>query len=313
MKSISKTQKEWKKAVAAVLGPPEKIFSSSEKKKILKKTVQHMIRSPSAKILYDWACENNVEIWLDDQLGDQGSSGYIFPGTNTVILNAATDEDLLPVVLAHELFHIWQDHQNLFAHTIGPIKDFFTANHLLEGSAYAFQAVVISELSSLGHTEACEILLNSKIYDKLFSALENKDLDKNQIALEVFMNYPKTEAFEIYAKNYLNNVYVALLRNQGHRADQTYSLGTLNNRIDYKMDETRPLVKPRCNAKLLEKYGTLPNGQRFLKHPDFKPQHIAAYFSEKVLPISQEEMKSLNTERRKCAGHAGKLIRHAFY
>ena len=293
MKPIRETQKAWKAAVNELLGPELRPRSLGDRKRLagLKDILS---KSKTGKALVDWANINGVEVWLDRQLdGDYG--GFVFSGTNTVILNAHCSNRFLVTLLAHELMHIWQDHQNLIPVKFDSPANYVISMRLCEAAAYSAQSQIIEELEQAGYP-CRETMVNAYGMDgkKLF---ENVGNEYAQIAAKAFRSYMKTNIQTKNDDNYrqiiLNTVY--------EYPTKPANISTfVKTGLKYKFDGTRPVIKPRLNMDWVMRYGRLPNNENLWiqnNKPIIAQKDIWPLYIINPKPFSSSTLKFLNEKR----------------
>lgn len=150
MASLSTTHQQWKDATAEMLQTIPRAERQAYDEKI--DTVKaEMRQSKFGRMILNWAEKNNTDILMDPQADGHGSYTV---GSNTVLLNPNRTIQELTIVLAHELRHAWQDHQNLIpSQSMDDPKIYAAQVRFIEADAFAYSFITAYDL--YGHDKLC--------------------------------------------------------------------------------------------------------------------------------------------------------------
>lgn len=296
MRPIRDTQKEWNHAVSELLdqqdlGSRPNSIADRQRVKRIKKLLS---RSRTGRKLLAWAKRNEVEIWLDHQISDD-YAGFVFSGTNTVILNAGCSNIFLATILAHELMHVWQDHQNLLPVKFDNPSHFIISQRLCEASAYSVQSQVIEELEQ-AHIRCRQKMIDAYGGDGLLyfnsTAGHYDDIAAKTFRLYMGSNIQQNND-ETYKNIILNSVF--------EKRAPFHKISTFaSSHLKYNFDKTRPVVKPKINLNWVLKYGKLPCGENiWIKNgaPTIKQKDIWPYFIVTPTPLNPIIKSALESRR----------------
>ena len=140
----------------------------------LQDTIDLLNKTETGRSLLSFARQNNTHINICTFDASNKGRGYYSPQNNNIDLNDNLSARDLAPVLAHEIFHAWQDRQNLLRVIMPNFGAYVVYFRLIEATAFAVGELIESELNNLQKDERND---SKPIFCDRFNAAAKKGLD----------------------------------------------------------------------------------------------------------------------------------------
>ncbi len=283
-RDVKKIQRLWNEAVDEVLNDTQVQHPDTrvEDQAKINRAKDILRNSSTASIFLDWAEKNDVAIWLDHQLDPEHFEGFVFIGTNTVVVSAKLSEAQLASTIAHELVHVWQDHNNLLPSVIYDPLETLIKSRMTEAAAFSIQTLVFAELKENGldikasyfkdRTEQ-EVTAMADIFKN------SSGIPKEHIAYKSFAEFPKSYMGRYYDRSFSAMILGSLLSvkddmdGEENTGENLVDISTyLSHHIPYFIDwDIAAFATAPYTIEDTLIYGALPNGENVFTDKDGAP------------------------------------------